>query len=1229
MLKGYYITPEGYKLNLSGYDFDTYLSFIASCPSARDRLFFDRGVIVDGGSQYFNWEELYVQVNVGDIKVDDLRVEGEKTNFNIEAFSRIGSIIRGMKSICIPQREEDFYNLSDSDSFGSKSSYKYSYFGNTVSLVENQIDVLRYSGESGEELFLEDVYSEPVPMSRLTNTQRKFSLDLTEFSRTDDLSVGGMDFFASQEVTSDDVYSLAEIVERNPDKSYAWLRGRFYHIVNELDVWKKISKRIWNHPDVVAFDTETTGLNITFKSITGQGDQLVGLVFSIDKTAKEKEKIKAMDLLGEPLYGDSWYVPIKHKNIKNIVEEDRVNWFIEMFVKPILEKKEIVCHNGSYDAKVMFIYGVKINLVHDTLIQLRLSYGAENTHMKLGLKPNAKRFLGRDSFELSDFVEGKWGSGDVTFADLPYESVKYYACPDTDSTLALHKLAVRENWFDRWGMRRVYELEVAFTLVIAYQEFFGHHVSVSKIAKLRKQLEEDVANYSAKIFDIAGYSLNLRSPVQLKKLLFEELDMPILEYTDTGAPSTSKGAMKKYKSYKNEDGSPKYPIADYLLKYRDASKLMSDFIKNIDTISTPDGFMFSGVKQFLETGRVSVSNPNYQSYNDTVKKYISPRKGYYMMDSDYSSVEIRIMMSMAQEKPMIEYLFDPDSDYHTLKASQMFSIPYELVSKAQRGAAKGVNFGIVYGMGDASLGENVTGKRNAESTRYGGQLRKLYFKGMDVTESFISSNLDKAVENRYAETFFGRRRYFSPNMHIGSVKRQGGNHPIQGTAADLYKQAMVNLYDTIIEKGWWGKFLLPCFVHDEVVMEAHNSINPAVAMKTVRESLMLTIEGWCPLYIGFGYGSHWYNAKKTEIPVQLQQEIVEKYGETGFPFWNGDIHELYAWEVVQIYDYKAKRIREYMEDPNNQGQVISPVISGFLFEVMPYVKSIDKVKKQAKKLLDFLEFCRSGVSITAYDLTRAIQLYNFLDSCGVHLDSFKENHSEFMDAIELELHELKPWIDEAGNVDEDKLFYPNLLTEVFSGSDGYDRMATMLDIMEEVSSGILKEEFLPNLVTSEVDLGGISQNLEAFGKAFGCEELVAKANLQEPHSVEGEVQEVEETYEPQLEEVPKEELMQEYLKGFGYYRDYDERTLYFSAVNDDLLNYMVGYLLKNGAIAKRDKKDFEEANSSFKIGSPKYTLVKFVLDEEGTLHKTSLYLPSTQASRACSMCLRVKQQLGI
>ena len=280
MLKGYYISKDGVKINLIGYDFDSYISFLGSCPTDKDFIHVDRGIETEEGRKYSNWKELYIQVNTGDIKIDDITVDGEQVDFNVEFFSRMGSIIRGMKSICIPQREEDFYNLSNNADFGSKGIYNYDYFGQKISLIENQIERLEYSN-GDEVLFLEDVYSEPVPMSKNTRKQRKFALVLDEFTRVDDLKVTGMEeFLQGSNVSSDDVYLLAEIIERNPDKSYVWLKDRKYHIINDLEVFKTIAKRIYKHPLEVGFDTETTGLDITFKSITGQGSQLVGFIFT-------------------------------------------------------------------------------------------------------------------------------------------------------------------------------------------------------------------------------------------------------------------------------------------------------------------------------------------------------------------------------------------------------------------------------------------------------------------------------------------------------------------------------------------------------------------------------------------------------------------------------------------------------------------------------------------------------------------------------------------------------------------------------------------------------------------------------------------------------------------------------------------------------------------------------------------------------------------------------------
>ena len=155
MLKGYYISKDGIRMNLMGYDFDSYISFLGTCPTSRDYIHVDRGILTEEGRMYSRWEELYIQVNSGDIKIDDNKLEGEQVEYNVEFFSRMGSIIRGMKSICIPQREEDFYNITTNAEFGSKGIYNYDYFGQKISLIENQIERLEY--RNGDEvLFLED-----------------------------------------------------------------------------------------------------------------------------------------------------------------------------------------------------------------------------------------------------------------------------------------------------------------------------------------------------------------------------------------------------------------------------------------------------------------------------------------------------------------------------------------------------------------------------------------------------------------------------------------------------------------------------------------------------------------------------------------------------------------------------------------------------------------------------------------------------------------------------------------------------------------------------------------------------------------------------------------------------------------------------------------------------------------------------------------------------------------
>lgn len=1017
MLKGFY--REGnVVVDLCGYDMADTFTFYLSCPLTGNIRALDGGIVItdkDGNVTTYppRWEELYVSVGSGNIQVS-MFTEVEdgvtyKNNINAPFFQRLGSLIRGMKMSCYTSnREDDDFGLQVLGFSGNRVT-KYAIPNKDGSLkgrVEIEMcSVLKMevgNAETDIQLYLEEDYTYSLKVNKTTNRQHKIKLDLSDFER--EVIDDGWDIGSG-----DEVFSLQQIIDANPNKSYVWLKKRKYKVVTDLAEVESICKEIYRHDGVVCFDTETTGLNVTFKSRQGLGDRLVGMVFSIRE-------------------GEAWYFPVAHKKVKNICTPDNENYIIEKYFKPILEKKDILCHNGSFDWKVMHVYNIFLNLVHDTLILFRLSLWNDNRGLGLGLKNLTSVLLNRDSFELSDFVQGKWGSTDIKFWDLDEESVKYYACPDTDNTLGLFGYALKENLFEKYGMKKIYEVEVGFSICIAYQEFYGHCADVDRSEELRETIKRITEEEYKAMVDMIGHDFNPRSSKDLQKVMFEELGYPVIFKTDTGAPSAGKKALKWYMEKTDVDGNPLYPFAAHLKKYKDNAQLQSNFIDVMGKWATEDGFMFSSVQQFLETGRVSVSNPNYQSYNDTVKKYIIPRPGYYMMDSDYSSVEYRILASMAGQKNLIENFFDPDTDYHAYQASRMFGVPYELVTKQLRSQAKGINFGLPYGMADPSLGEHIFGTRSAENTLKAKKLRKLYFEGQEEVEKFFIKARADGVANSFSETFFGRRRYFDRRTKDkGSIEREAGNNRIQGTAADIYKIAMVRLLTTIRKNGWLGKVLISAFVHDECVLEVHKSIDPAVMLKTLQECLMLKIDGWCPLYIGAGYGTNWYDAKKTEIPVQVQETIVNTWGDEGLEWWDGDTEKLFDWEVGLINDYKRDRVINYLKNEENWGKVIKPVENGFAHEVLeelyngrhvdgvvcsdvkPMKDTIDNLEQFAKAFGVEEEFAKANIQRPVYTTEESS---NVLEES---VDDVEEDEVDLLAAVMIKVKSLGVGLDTIGH----------------------------------------------------------------------------------------------------------------------------------------------------------------------------------------------------------------------
>lgn len=988
MLSGFYREGENV-VSLRGYDIGETFIFYLSCPLKETRKFIDGGITIvsdNGDTEYSpaTWDNLYISVGTGKITVSTSAIKEDNiiyySELNKDFLSRLGSFLRGIKRNCVTSNRDDYLDiLVCSNEFNPNKISKYTVKGKSytakVTFDTCNVTYIEMGDDKTEcQLVLEEDGNCELKVNKTSSVSRSFKLDLSEFAQKPDESDWG-------EVPSDKIYSISEIVERNPDKNYHWLKDRKYKVVTDIKEVEEVCKEIYNHNGVVCFDTETTGLNFTFKCLQGEGDRLVGMVFSIRE-------------------GEAWYFPVAHKHIKNICTPDNENFIIEKYFKPILEKKDILCHNGAFDWKVMYVYGIFMNLVHDTLIMLKVSLQNEFPSLSVKLKGATAELLHRDSLELVDFVEGTWGSGDITFDDLPEESVKYYACADTDNTLSLLNYGIKENLFDRYNMRKIYQTEVAFSIVIAYQEFYGHCADVDRSAQLAEAIKENKAREYSEMVKIVGHDFNPRSSKELTKVMFEELEYPIISRTATGNPSADKKTIKWFTSKSDANGNPVYPFAKHLKVWRDNAQLESNFINVLGELSTNDGFMFSSVNQFLETGRVSVNSPNYQSYNDVVKKYIVPRRGYYMMDSDYSSIEYRILSSMAGQENLIEKFKDPDTDYHTYQASRMFGVPYELVTKELRSQAKGVNFGLPYGMADPSLGEHIFGAKTPENTAKARKLRKLYFEGQEKIEQFFIKARRDGVQNSFSETFFGRRRYFDKRLKDkGSIEREAGNNRIQGTAADIYKIGMVRLLHAIRKNGWLGKVLISAFVHDECLLEIHKSIDPAKMLSVLRDCMMLEIDGWCPLYIGAGFGTNWYDAKKTEIPVQVQEIIVDNWGTTGLDWWNGDTDRLFDWEVGLINDYKRDRVINYLKNEGNYGKALPPVENGFAHEVLEEIlkgRHVDGVVN--KEVLQDMKAPKKDTIDNLKDFCNVFGLgEDLVDKANIQRPSATENTSSKLD----------------------------------------------------------------------------------------------------------------------------------------------------------------------------------------------------------------------------------------
>lgn len=401
----------------------------------------------------------------------------------------------------------------------------------------------------------------------------------------------------------------------------------------------------------------------------------------------------------------------------------------------------------------------------------------------------------------------------------------------------------------------LYDIELPLTEVLASMEVTGVKTDTEGVKNFGTMLTSEISECQAQIYEMCGREFNISSPKQLGEILFEDLGLPAKKKTKSGY-STNAEVLEELR--------PKHPVIDHILKYRQLTKLNSTYVEGLLKTVADDGRIHSVFRQTeTRTGRISSTEPNMQNIpvrtelGSQMRKFFTAKEGYVLLDADYSQIELRIMAHMCGDVNM-QRAFNEGEDIHTMTASQVFDMPPVMVTSSMRSAAKAVNFGIIYGIGAFSLSKDI-GVSVAEADNY----IKNYLRNYSAVEKFMDETVEGARESGYVTTMFGRRRAVpelraSNKMVQAAGKRIAMNTPVQGTAADIIKIAMVRVYRRLKEEGLDAALILQ--VHDELIVEASEA-DAARAGEILSEEMTGAAELSVPLIADVQKGMTWYDAK--------------------------------------------------------------------------------------------------------------------------------------------------------------------------------------------------------------------------------------------------------------------------------------------------------------------------------------------------------------------------------
>ena len=570
----------------------------------------------------------------------------------------------------------------------------------------------------------------------------------------------------------------------------------------------------------VCFDTETTSLN-EFEA------ELIGMSFSYRK-------------------GLAYYVPIPENREEALA-------VLEIF-KPFFESEEIlkIAHNFKFDYKILAQYGVEIR---GELFDTMIAHYLLNPDGRHGMDYLSEIYLKYQPISIESLI-GKKGKNQKTLREVSLETQTDYAAEDADVTFQLYEVfspqLKKENLEELF-----HKVEMPLMKILAKMELAGISLDTDWLSKESVDLENDLKELEQKIFELSGEEFNMNSPKQLGEILFEKLKLdPKAKKTKTGQYSTSEEVLQKL-AYKHE-------IIQHILKYRTYQKLKSTYVDALPSeIEPKDNRVHTTFSQTTAaTGRLSSLNPNLQNIpirtarGQQIRGAFVAEEGKKIISADYSQIELRLIAELSGEDNMIK-AFQNGEDIHASTASKLFKIPLDQVDKTQRSQAKTVNFGIIYGQGAFALAEQ-TGLSRTEAK----QMIDSYYENYPKLKIFMTEQVEKARKNGFVETILGRKRHLkdinSNNFVVrGHAERNAVNAPIQGSAADVIKIAMIDIDKALSEGGFKTKMLLQ--VHDELLFEVpEEEIEPIKAL--IKEKMESAVKTKVPLIVEVGVGNNWLEA---------------------------------------------------------------------------------------------------------------------------------------------------------------------------------------------------------------------------------------------------------------------------------------------------------------------------------------------------------------------------------